>query len=73
MDVNAIDLVGADAGDLVDLEVAAADNLKRVLRPTPADWAREPDLSRMLGLPRDQDRLAPDRRLSACRKLSRSS
>ena len=48
MDVNAIDLVGADAGDVVDLEVAAADNLKRVLRPTPVNWAREPDLSRML-------------------------
>ncbi len=48
MDVNAIDLVGADADTLVDLEVAAADNLKRVLRPTPVNWAREPDLSRML-------------------------
>jgi acyl-CoA reductase-like NAD-dependent aldehyde dehydrogenase len=48
MDVNAIDLVGADAQTLVDLEVAAADNLKRVLRPTPVNWNREPDLSRML-------------------------
>jgi acyl-CoA reductase-like NAD-dependent aldehyde dehydrogenase len=48
MDVNAIDLVGADAGDVVDLEVAAADNLKRVLRPAPVNWGREPDLSRML-------------------------
>ena len=48
MDVNAIDLVGADAETLVDLEVAAADNLKRVLRPTPVNWNREPDLSRML-------------------------
>jgi acyl-CoA reductase-like NAD-dependent aldehyde dehydrogenase len=48
MDVNAIDLVGADAATLVDLEVAAADNLKRVLRPTPVNWTREPDLSRML-------------------------
>jgi acyl-CoA reductase-like NAD-dependent aldehyde dehydrogenase len=48
MDVNAIDLVGADADTLVDLEDAAADNLKRVLRPTTVNWAREPDLSRML-------------------------
>jgi acyl-CoA reductase-like NAD-dependent aldehyde dehydrogenase len=48
MDVNAIDLVGANADTVVDLEVAAADNLKRVLRPTTVNWAREPDLSRML-------------------------
>jgi acyl-CoA reductase-like NAD-dependent aldehyde dehydrogenase len=48
MDVNAIDLVGADADTVVDLEVASADNLKRVLRPAPVNWAREPDLSRML-------------------------
>ena len=48
MDVNAIDLVGAAAAEAVDLEIAAADNLKRVLRPTPTDWGREPDLSRML-------------------------
>ncbi|WP_433546016.1 aldehyde dehydrogenase family protein [Streptomyces sp. CA-294286] len=40
-DVNAIDLTGAGAGtDLArDLEIAAADNLKRVLRPSSAtDW-----------------------------------
>jgi len=48
MDVNAIDLVGADGSQVIDLEVAAADNLKRVLRPTPIDWGREPDLARML-------------------------
>ena len=48
MDVNAIDLVGADPDSVVDLEVAAADNLKRVLRPAPVNWGREPDLSRML-------------------------
>ena len=48
MDVNAIDLVGADGSAIVDLEIAAADNLKRVLRPTPVNWGREPDLSRML-------------------------
>ena len=48
MDVNAIDLVGADEATAVDLEIAAADNLKRALRPTPVNWSREPDLSRML-------------------------
>ena len=48
MDVNAIDLVGAEPSAVVDLEIAAADNLKRVLRPTPVNWGREPDLSRML-------------------------
>ena len=52
MDVNAIDLTGAGLA-ATDLEVAAADNVKRVLRP-PADadgdepdWTAEPDLGRM--------------------------
>ncbi len=51
MDVNAIDLVGI-AGNVelaTDLEVAAADNLKRVRR-TPAsepDWSADPDLATM--------------------------
>ena len=39
---------GPTPDTVVDLEVAAADNLKRVLRPTPVNWTREPDLSRML-------------------------
>ena len=34
-DVNALDLVGAGDLDWVDLEIAAADTLKRVLRPEP--------------------------------------
>ena len=34
-DVNAVDLVGAGDLDWVDLEIAAADTLKRVLRPEP--------------------------------------
>ncbi|MET8553910.1 aldehyde dehydrogenase family protein [Streptomyces sp. NPDC004959] len=48
-DVNAIDLTGADGGEAVDLEIAAADNLKRVLRPSaPAeDWTATPGLRRM--------------------------
>jgi acyl-CoA reductase-like NAD-dependent aldehyde dehydrogenase len=52
MDVNAIDLVGAAENDLVALEVAAADNLKRVLRADAArdaDWTRIPGLERLLG------------------------
>jgi acyl-CoA reductase-like NAD-dependent aldehyde dehydrogenase len=51
MDVNAIDLVGvAGSADLAtELEVAAADNLKRVRRAPSAepDWSLEPDLSAM--------------------------
>ena len=34
-DVNALDLTGAGALERVDLEIAAADTLKRVLRPEP--------------------------------------
>jgi len=51
-DVNAIDLAGVDDRELAKrLEIAAADNLKRVLRPCPAeDWAAEPGLDRMLAL-----------------------
>ncbi len=56
-DVNAIDLAGAAGADSVvwgDLELAAAENLKRVLRPAGTgtdavepDWSRTPDLSRL--------------------------
>ncbi|MCW2641642.1 MAG: aldehyde dehydrogenase [Dactylosporangium sp.] len=51
MDVDALDLTGVrDATLATDLEVAAADNLKRVLRPgrTPSDWVADPDVQRML-------------------------
>src|SRR5690606_20933269 len=46
-DVNALDLAGA--GDLAaELEAAAADTLKRVLRPRQApDWSADPGLSRI--------------------------
>jgi len=37
MDVNAIDLAGVDDALAADLEVAGADNLKRVRRPDPPD------------------------------------
>ncbi|MFE5766802.1 aldehyde dehydrogenase family protein [Streptomyces sp. NPDC056485] len=47
-DVNAIDLAGADAALAKELEIAAADNLKRVLRPQPVDdWSADPGTSRM--------------------------
>ena len=51
MDVNAIDLAGiTDAELATELEVAAAANLKRVVRPPTGDvdWLAEPGLDRML-------------------------
>ena len=33
---------------MTDLQVAAADNLKRVLRPERTDWSATPDMMRML-------------------------
>jgi acyl-CoA reductase-like NAD-dependent aldehyde dehydrogenase len=51
LDVNAIDLTGAagDTDHATQLELAAVDNLKRVLRAEPAepDWTLEPGLDRM--------------------------
>lgn len=46
-DVNAIDLAGADDVLAKELEIAAADNLKRVLRPQPVDYAETPGTGRM--------------------------
>ncbi|WP_236073010.1 aldehyde dehydrogenase family protein [Streptomyces tardus] len=48
-DVNAIDLAGAQGELAVELEIAAADNLKRVRRPAPVDWTADPGTDRMLG------------------------
>ncbi len=42
-DVNALDLLGAGALEWVDLEIAAADTLKRVLRPEPGVPGRSLD------------------------------
>ncbi|MGK5499256.1 aldehyde dehydrogenase family protein [Streptomyces sp. URMC 125] len=49
-DVNAIDLAGADPELAKELETAAAENLKRVLRPADAtsDWSADPGTRRML-------------------------
>ena len=48
MDVNAIDVAGVDDVDLRrELEIAAADNVKRVRRPDTDDWSADPGLSRI--------------------------
>lgn len=47
-DVNAIDLAGAPGALADDLAVAAAGNLKRVVRLPGPDWAGDPGLERML-------------------------
>ncbi|KQY43064.1 aldehyde dehydrogenase family protein [Cellulomonas sp. Root137] len=46
-DVNALDLVGAGALDWVDLQIAAADTLKRVLTPENGPDAAAPSLGRI--------------------------
>jgi acyl-CoA reductase-like NAD-dependent aldehyde dehydrogenase len=53
MDVNAVDLSGVDDPALAaSLEEAAAENLKRVIRPPagPVDWTAEPGIDRMTTL-----------------------
>jgi acyl-CoA reductase-like NAD-dependent aldehyde dehydrogenase len=48
MDVNALDLTGVDDVTLgAKLEAAAAENLKRVARPSRPDWNVDPGLGRM--------------------------
>jgi acyl-CoA reductase-like NAD-dependent aldehyde dehydrogenase len=48
MDVNAIDLAGVDDRALrTELEIAAADNVKRVRRPDTSDWTTDPGLGRI--------------------------
>ncbi|RFA16801.1 aldehyde dehydrogenase [Subtercola boreus] len=46
-DVNALDLVGANALDWISLEIAAADTLKRVLPPESGSDAAAPALARI--------------------------
>ncbi|WP_188195559.1 aldehyde dehydrogenase family protein [Nonomuraea sp. SYSU D8015] len=48
MDVNGLDLTGvADADLALQCEQAAAENLKRVLRPVQEDWTADPGIGRM--------------------------
>jgi acyl-CoA reductase-like NAD-dependent aldehyde dehydrogenase len=47
MDVNGIDLTGLGEDLAVECEKAAAENLKRVLRPAEGDWATDPGTARM--------------------------
>jgi len=49
MDVNALDLAGVSAEAVPDLEVAAAENLKRVVRPGfgVTDWSATPGTERL--------------------------
>jgi acyl-CoA reductase-like NAD-dependent aldehyde dehydrogenase len=49
-DVNALDLTGAGALDWVDLEIAAAETLKRVLRPEGGTDLAAPSLDRITAL-----------------------
>ncbi|MFI1307439.1 aldehyde dehydrogenase family protein [Streptomyces sioyaensis] len=46
--VNALDLAGAGEELAKELEVAAADNLKRVLRPAPVNWSADPGTGRLM-------------------------
>ncbi|MEV6964927.1 aldehyde dehydrogenase family protein [Hamadaea sp. NPDC051192] len=47
-DVNGLDLAGIEDAELAkDLEIAAADTLKRLVRPASVDWSADPGLSRM--------------------------
>jgi acyl-CoA reductase-like NAD-dependent aldehyde dehydrogenase len=46
-DVNAIDLTGAAPADRADLQVAAADNVKRAFVPRSTDWTADPGTSRL--------------------------
>jgi acyl-CoA reductase-like NAD-dependent aldehyde dehydrogenase len=46
-DVNGIDLTGASGELATELETAAADNLKRVRRPSAEDWSADPGTGRL--------------------------
>jgi acyl-CoA reductase-like NAD-dependent aldehyde dehydrogenase len=52
MDVNALDLTGAPPDLATTLEAAAAENLKRVLRPVDGevDWSADPGTGRLFAL-----------------------
>ena len=46
-DVNAIDLTGVAPDDRTALQIAAADNVKRVYAPRSTDWADDPGIARL--------------------------
>jgi acyl-CoA reductase-like NAD-dependent aldehyde dehydrogenase len=46
-DVNAIDLTGVALPDRKALQIASADNVKRVYAPSVADWSADPGTSRL--------------------------
>jgi acyl-CoA reductase-like NAD-dependent aldehyde dehydrogenase len=46
-DVNALDITGAADDARAGLQVAAADNVKRVYVPRSSDWSQEPGISRL--------------------------
>jgi acyl-CoA reductase-like NAD-dependent aldehyde dehydrogenase len=46
-DVNALDLTGAAPADRPALQIAAADNVKRVFVPHSTDWADDPGIGRL--------------------------
>ena len=50
MDVNAIDLAGVSGDAVGPLMEAAAENLKRVIKPSPTDWALDQGTSRIQAL-----------------------
>lgn len=50
MDVNAIDLAGAEPASVGPLTEAAAENLKRVLKPEKTDWFANPSTGRIQAL-----------------------
>jgi hypothetical protein len=49
LDDNPHDLAGVTSPELAtSLEAAAAENLKRVLRPAPTDWFADPGIARLV-------------------------
>jgi len=46
-DVNALDLTGVANAERTALQIKAADSVKRVFAPGPADWAADPGISRL--------------------------
>jgi len=79
MDVNALDTWGVPRDLRTSVEIAAIENVKRLARPPRGaderfDWLDDRRAQRPRGdcrLPRDQDRLAPDRDVGAAPVASR--